>query len=226
MFSFLPRKVRSASIAFALIAGTLPALAQEQANPVYVVAGVTFPWQDGVSGDAPSRTYVSAPGGATVGWLLGAGVFLAPAVSVEFELSSTGVMSAREPSRYSMIFNEERRDRFVGGAVRFHVPVRRCCDLEPVAGLLVVRTVKSSQIDYDSSSLPRPRPPEPRTQTNLPSRLAFTAGLDARFGGRRVAVVPSFRVHKTGRDEDLLSYYPGGFPTWTVTPGVSLRLSF
>jgi hypothetical protein len=217
---------RFALIAIVLAASAAPAPAQERAGQVYLAAGVTFPWQEGVSGEVPSQTYVSAPGGVTVGWSFGAGVFLAPAVSVEFELSSTGVMSAREPSRYFMIFNEERRDRFIGGVVRFHLPVARGCDLEPVAGLLAVHGVQWSQVEYDSSGLPLPRPPEPRVQTDLPTRLAFSAGLDVRLGSRHVAVVPSFRVYKAPANEDMLSHYPGGYPLWTVTPGVSLRLSF
>jgi hypothetical protein len=55
---------------------------------------------------------------------------------------------------------------------------------------------------------------------------AFVGGVDVRLGSGRIAVVPGFRVRAATRGEDLLAYYPGGFPTWAIDGRVSVRIGF
>src|SRR5581483_7522006 len=107
------------------------ARAQEASKSLYVSAGLNLSSQRGPSGDTEFGTYVVAPGGTTPGWTIGVGVFAGPHVSVEGELARTGMMTAREPSRYDITYTEDRRDLFVGGNVRFHITAGRQFDLEP-----------------------------------------------------------------------------------------------
>ncbi|MCU0251815.1 MAG: hypothetical protein MUE61_16555 [Vicinamibacterales bacterium] len=55
---------------------------------------------------------------------------------------------------------------------------------------------------------------------------AFAGGVDVRIGSGRVAVVPGFRVRAVTRGEDLVGYYPGGFPRWTIGAGGGVRVGF
>ena len=67
----------------------------------------------------------------------------------------------------------------------------------------------------------------PKQEKDLPPRAGLIAGLDLRFGTAHVALVPSFRVQaaRTGNATD--SEYPGGgFPVWTIRPGLALRFEF
>jgi hypothetical protein len=207
-----------------------PALAQEEAGTFYVLGGIAFPHQEGVSGEV-SVTYVTAPGGTTLGWSAGAGVFARSGVSIEGEVFSTGMMTAREPSRNFTTYNEERRDRFIGGSVRFHVRSRSSVHLEPVAGLCLIRHegwVTSERVVF----FPQEHVEiSPRFAKNLPESLGVTAGADLRIGGRHFALMPSFRFVRqlaggTEGDFNLGSNYPGGYPLVTFSGGVVARIDF
>jgi hypothetical protein len=215
------------SATFAALAG--PVRAQERPGSAYASGGIAFPYQKGAASDQ-FQTYDTAPGGSTRGWTFTGGVFLSRHVSVEGELAWTGMMRAREPSRYGMTFNEERRDWFFGGNLRFHVG-RSIHDLEPVAGLVVTHHQAWSQTEFSSigPGVSQPTTSSPRTSIPMPTTLGFAAGADARIGGRHVAVVPSFRLR--GRfavfgDNSNFSWYPGGFPHWTVSPAISVRVEY
>ena len=207
-----------------LVAVSMPAEAQERRGSVYVLGGPTVVQQDGPRGES-SQTYRTAPGGTTVGWFVGGGVFVARAVSADFEFSSTGVMRATEPSRYFMTFNEERRDRMFVAGLRLHVPPGRNWDVEPVAGFLVVRGTAWSQTERSSGINPFQIVKDPRQRETLPTRYGFAAGIDARFGSARVAVVPSLRMFWANTPEKLTWMIPGGIWSTTFRAGVALRIA-
>lgn len=207
---------------------TSPAVAQEDPGGAYLLGGLILSYQEGLSGDAPHQTYVSAPAGTTIGWLLGGGVFVSRWVSIEGEAASTGVMQARQPSRHGMTFNEERRERFFSVNLRGHVGGSRRIHLEPVIGLTLVRGTAWSQTEYERLEPSGSTRIEvgPRIETMLPRGAAVSFGLDARLGGRHVAMVPSFRVRLARRPDEFTRAYPGGFPRWTISPGVMVRVDF
>jgi hypothetical protein len=219
-----------------LIAGAVflslarPALGQEESGTAYVFGGIAFPHQEGVTGEQ-SVTYVIAPGGTTVGWSVGAGVFAGSIVSLEGEMLSTGMMTAREPSRYFTTYNEERRDRFFGGNVRFHLPSRAAVHLEPIVGLCFIRhegwTTSERVVFFPQQHVEI----DPRFEKDLPKSLGLTTGADLHIGGRHFAIMPSFRfvrrlVSSKVGDFDLTSNYPGGFPDVTFSGGLLARIDF
>lgn len=229
--------MRSIVLAAEMICLAGRALAQDRPGSVYLLAGIAVPHQPGPSGEV-SETYVTAPGGTTRGWLVGGGVVVARRISVEGELSSTGVMAAREPSRYNMTFNEERRDRFVSVALRFSIPVSTAIRIEPVVGMVVTFPQASTQTDrYMYASTPQQvLVRDPRLDHRLDTGIGPTVGCDVRIGSGRVALVPSFRVADTGVSHgyyggsayhsDIGSIYPGGYPKWTVRGGLAVRVDF
>jgi hypothetical protein len=218
-------------LAAVLLAGVSDAaFAQEEAGTFYVFGGIAVPHQEGVSGEE-SVTYVTAPGGTTVGWSAGAGVFAGSAVSLEGEMLSTGMMTARELSRYFTTYNEERRDRFIGGNVRFHIDSRSPVHLEPVVGLCLIRhegwTTAEQVVFFPQEHVEIGA----RFSKDLPKSLGFTAGADLRIGGRRFSLLPSFRFVRliaggTEGDFNLTSNYPGGFPNVTISGCLLARIDF
>lgn len=205
--------------------------AQPRGERGYLLGGVTVTNQSGPTGDV-SELYVTAPGGWTAGWTLAAGARLAGHVSVEGEFAATGVMRAREPSRYDTTYIEERRDLFVGANVRGHAARASRFQLEPIAGVGLIRHQGWSQNEYAryTGALPVTVTTDPKQTLNLPISLGVTGGLDARIGGGRFALMPSFRlhrrVHRLNGENDLEWWYPGGMPAWTMRAGVLLRTDF
>jgi hypothetical protein len=204
-----------------------PAAGQEGPGSVYVLAGLTIVHQDGAS-DGESQIYIAAPGGTTVGWSVAGGVFVASHFSLEGEWSWTGMMSAREPARYGMTYVEERRDRVLGAILRIHTRPGRRVDIEPLAGVAAVRHDRWSQTETYRSYLPPDKAVEigPRIHYDTLTSAAFIAGVELRAGGRHIAFVPSFRVRATTRGDDIVAYYPGGFPRWTISGGACVRIDF
>ena len=207
-----------------------PAFAQEASGTFYLFGGAGLVHQDGVTGET-YVTYVTAPGDNTLGWTVGAGVFAAPAISIEGEFSSTGMMTAREPLRNDFTYTVERRDRFIGGNARFHLGSASPIHLEPLVGLALIRHegwiqserhvfVPQERVDIDQ-----------RREQELPESLGLTGGVDLHLGGEHFAVLPSFRLitrlkSSTEGDFELTSHYPGGFPRYTISGGVLARVSF
>jgi hypothetical protein len=218
---------RIGQIVTALVLATGAQAAAQGHGGAYAFGGIAGTRQDGPTGES-YHTYVTAPGGAATGWLVGAGVFAAPFVSVEFEISSTGIMAAREPSRYGMTFNEERRDRFFTGAVRFHLPIGSVVDLEPVGGFTVVRGESWSQTESFMFWLTPQQQlvVEPRHANPASTRFGLVGGVDARIGRGHLAVVPSLRFFDTGDGAAGRPYYPSGFPTVTLRIGAMIRVGF
>jgi hypothetical protein len=213
------------------------AVAQEHAGSLYVFGGLGATHQSGPTGEV-SVTYVTAPGGTTAGWLVGGGVSVAKSVSIDAELSSTGTMTAREPSRYGMTFNDERRDRFVTIGARLSFPPLAPVRIEPVIGLVLTFPHATSQVDtYTYWMTPQQvLVHEPAVEHHLDIGIGPAFGCDARIGSRRIAFVPSFRVFRTrvsnGRYDDssyrseIGSIYPGGYPDWTIRAGGAVRIDF
>jgi hypothetical protein len=209
------------------LAAASGALAQERAGAVYVLGGVTMTHQDGAR-DGESQIYVTAPGGTTAGWTVGGGVFVARHLSVEGEWAWSGVMAAREPARYGMTYIEERRDRMLGVMIRIHTRPAGGIDVEPVAGVAAVAHDRWSTTETSRPWLPPDQAVEvgPRIRYGAVTGAAFAGGVDVRIGSGCVAVVPGFRVRAVTRGEDLVAYYPGGFPRWTIGVGVGVRVGF
>jgi len=202
--------------------------AQERPGSFYSTAGVTFSHQHGVSGET-YQTYVAAPGGTSRGWIVAGGAFIGRGLSLEGEIESTGIMSAREPSRYGQTFNEDRRDVFFGANVRFHGPSGSPVHLEPLIGFTVVRREGWSQRESFKYWLTPQQElvVDARWPHDLPNGVGLTAGLDLRVGSRHLAFVPRFRIRFASVGNDFVSAYPStGLPKWTVSSGISGRVDF
>ena len=214
-------------VAVLALAAARGAAAQERPGDVYVLGGVSITHQDGAA-DGESQIYITAPGGTTAGWTVGGGVVVARHVSIEGEWSWSGMMTAREPGRYGLTYIEERRDRMLGAMVRVHTRPAGRIDVEPVAGVAAVAHDRWSTTETNRPWLPPGQEVEvgPRIRYDTVTGAAFVGGVDVRIGGGRVAVVPGFRVRAVTRSEDLMAYYPGGFPRWTIGGGVTARVSF
>ena len=225
----------SVPILLILLLVPLGAAAQD-AGSIYAVGGAGINHQDGATGVSPV-TYVTAPCGTTIGWLAGGGVFLTPHLAVDAEVSSTGWMTATEPSRYGFTYHEERRDRFLTLGARFAFPAG-AVSIEPVAGVVFTKSQAWTQADRDLSQVS----PVPgikvggRFEHPLDTGVGIMAGLDVRIGGRHFAAQPSFRVMQTGIDSgeffdgapprEIGAIYPGGYPGWTLRGGIALRVDF
>ena len=202
---------------------------------LYLEGGANLNHQSGDSATR-SETYVTAPGGTTFGWLVGGGVGIGRHASVAVEFSSTGTMTATEPSRYFITYQEARRDQFLIVGVRFVLPASRVLAFEPMAGLAITYSEATSQAIYTDPTIPRPA--EPKVTHDLNPGVGPAFGCDVRLGGGRVAVVPGVRVVRsaisTGRyddsntssEVDITSIYPGGYPEWTIRASVALRVGF
>lgn len=214
-------------VAALVLAAASGAAAQERPGAVYVSGGVNVTHQDGAA-DGEFQLYIAAPGGTTAGWSLGGGVFVARHVSIEGEWSWSGMMTGREPARYGLTYVEERRDRMLGVLVRIHTRPTGRIDVEPVAGVAAVAHDRWSTTETDRPWLPPTQSVDvgPRVRYDTVTGAAFVGGVDVRLGSGRVAVVPGFKVRAVTRGEDLLAYYPGGFPTWAIGGGVTVRIVF
>jgi len=200
--------------------------AESQSTRAYVTAGLAVPYQNGPSGETVHQTFVAAPGEWTTGWLIGAGFAITPRFGLDVELSSTGTMSAREPTRYDRVENVERRDRFLTVGPRLFLRAGRTVRLEPSLGLVLAFSDAWFQTEYYATA----NPPQllfidAKRPADLPVRLGLAGGLDLRVGGPHFAVVPSLHVIATAKS-DTLSTFPGGFPTWTFRPGLAIRADF
>ena len=216
-------------IGAAVLALALPcaAAAQERPRATYVQGGLAVSRQDGAA-DGETQLYIAAPGGTAVGWFVGGGVFVTAHVSVEGDWSWSGIMTAREPSRYGRTYGEERRDRQIGAMLRIHTRPAGSVDVEPVAGVAAVAHDRWSATEANRPWLPPDQAVDvgPRIRYETVTGAAFIAGADVRVGRGRVVLVPGFRIRAVTRGEDLVAYYPGGYPRWTVGAGVGARVVF
>ena len=222
------------ALVFMLVA---PAAALAQSPPYsgFVEGGVGVFRQSGPT-DTVSETYVTAPGGTTVGWSIGAGVTIGSHVSVLGEWATTGWMTAVEPSRYFTTYHEARRDRFVSVAARYSFGLASHIALEPLAGVVFTMEQATSQAVYTDPLVPRTAGPV--VTHNLNTGIGPLIGVDVRAGSRRFAIIPSFRLLRTGiskgrydgspdsPEREIAAIYPGGFPTWTTRVGAMMQVRF
>jgi hypothetical protein len=215
------------AVAVLALAAARGAAAQERPGAVYLLGGLTIADQDGAA-DGESQIYITAPGGTTAGWVLGGGVFLTRRVSLEGEWASSGMMTAREPARYGLTYVEERRDRLFGVMVRLHTRPAGGVDIEPVVGVAAVAHDRWSTTETNRPWLPPEQAVEvgPQIRYDARTSASIVGGVDVRIGSSWLAVVPGFRFRAVTRGEDLMAYYPGGFPRWTIGGGVCVRLVF
>jgi hypothetical protein len=136
--------------------------------------------------------------------------------------------TAREPSRYGLTYVEERRERMLGALVRIHTRPGASLDLEPVAGVATIVHDRWSKTETSRPWLPPDQAVEvgPRIRYHALTGTAFVGGADVRIGGGRAAIVPGFRIRAVTRSDDLMAYYPGGFPGWAIGGGVRVRVCF
>lgn len=215
--------LRSLIVGAYLLVSATAAGADERIGSVYLAGGIAAPYQSGPSGNA-SQIYVKAPGGVTRGWFLGGGVRITRNLSVDTELSTTGWMTARQPSRYGMTFNEDRRDRFALFAARFHLRRERMIGVEPVAGMAWTRSEGWSQTDYYNLFEPSQPPVAGRRHRHSPATtIGPLFGCDLRIGNGPIAVVPSFRAFMSDTANGY-EPYPGGYPSWTFRSGLGVRV--
>jgi hypothetical protein len=167
-----------------MMSATLEAAAQESTGAVYVAAGVSFADQAALQAGSPPP--FAAPGGNTLGWLAGGGVFVSPRLSIDIDVSRTGVMHARQAGRHNTSEVSTRRDWFVSFGVKGHLPF--AVHIEPVAGIALV----GNEGTFASFS------GESRGYYPLAWNPGIAFGADVRVGGRRLAFVPGFRFVFTG----------------------------
>jgi hypothetical protein len=220
--------------------------AQQRVGSVYATAGVSFPRQAAPDPDL-TRPPFSAPGGSTVGWLVGGGVFVSPGLSLEGEFSSTGLMKSQQSGR-GFMESSERRDRFVSVGLKAHLPLLgSVIAVEPIGGLVLVH----GRVSYEDFRV-QARPsgtgvitelvPSGRGHVDLDWNPGLMFGGDVRIGGQRFAVVAGLRFAFTDVPEgsncvigfagdEICSdreevYFPGYYPRWTQRPSVSLAVNF
>jgi hypothetical protein len=224
--------MRYLSCALIVFACADAAVAQHAAGDVYAIGGVTFPHQAELEPGSPPP--FPAPAGNTIGWLAGGGVYLAPHVALEGDVSRTGTMHSSFSGRHDTTEIGTRRDWFLSLGVKtpFGPSVFR---VEPIAGVVLVG---------DEGTYERTLGPPPGYRGYYP--LAWVAGamfgVDFRIGGRRVAVTPGLRFAfsgvPTGQDCAIsnLSGQAECFedaerweflhPRWTTRPSIALRVDF
>jgi hypothetical protein len=201
------------------------AAAEEKPGRWYVLGGVAGVYSQGVE-DGESVLTALSPGGATLGWQVAGGLFVRPHVSVEVELSRTGVLKAREPGRYGMRYHEVRRDQFFALNVRLHIRAGRHADLEPVVGVGVLRQAGESQIEYGPWGTHPVGFWGPRVVPDPWTDASASAGIDVRLGGRRFAVVPSVKVRATLRGSRYDDWWGEPTARFTAAAGVFGQVSF
>jgi hypothetical protein len=210
--------------------------ADGQARPgsPYVIAGLALPRES-----TPcycGGPYVPAPGGQTIGWVVGGGVFLTRLIAVDLDLSRTGLMTEAGSAR-GVPFNEERRDRFLDIGVRWHLPAGARVAFEPLTGVVLTQRDAWFQTgSYIGGTSPAQYALGARQEHSVTDTWRAAFGIDVRIGTPRVAFVPSFRMYDTGAsrarytptssEREIDSTFPGGYPRWTVRPGVSIRIDF
>ena len=211
-----------------MMSATLDAAAQEPPGTVYVTGGVSFPRQAALEAGSPPP--FAAPGGTTVGWLAGGGVFLPSHLSIEVEASRTGEMRSRQAGRHDTSEIGTRRDWFVSFGLKARLPAS-AVRVEPVAGIVLVGN-EGTYSSFSGAS---------RGYFPVAWNPGVMFGVDVRLGGRHFAVVPGIRFTFTGvpvgtdciigfsgaplctEDQPRWQYY---YPRWTQRPSVALGVTF
>jgi hypothetical protein len=213
----------------ALIVSVWVEAAAAQESPAYVAAGVSFPHQAVLQAGSPPP--FAAPGGDTVGWLVGGGVYLTSHLSLEVETSRTGVMRASREGRHNTSQVSTRRDWFLSFGLKTHLGRLSNLRVEPIAGMVLV----GDEGTFSSFS------GESRGYFPLDWVPGIMFGVDFRIGGRHLAFTPGLRWAFTGvpTGEVCDFGYSGTplcregaerwqyhHPRWTQRPSVGVRVNF
>lgn len=207
------------------------AAAQQSPGDIYATAGVTFPHQAAL--DPGSAPPFPAPGGTTVGWLVGGGVVLPSQLALEAELSRTGTMHSSHRGRHDTGEIGTRRDWFLSlGLKKYFGPSK--FRIEPIGGVVLIGDEGTYEHTFRSEFSSRGYYP-----VDWVPGVMF--GVDFRIGGRRLAFTPGLRFTFTGvpTGEDCLINRSGEpdcredaqrwmflYPQWTQRPSVALRVNF
>lgn len=191
----------------------------------YLFGGVSVPRQQGVTTDE-SRTYLAAPGGWSIGFLVGGGARLTNLLSLEAEWHRTGIMEAIEPSRYFITYSARRRDTILSVGARVHLRFSRRLAVEPVGLFEFVGEQSWLAQRRESPGLP----PAGNLSDYSPYvdswGKGLAGGVDLRVGGRHVAALPGVRIHRFWRGENVSGTWPGGRANWEVAVLVAGRIDF
>jgi len=214
-----------------LSAGVRTAAAQQSPGDLYAIAGVAFPHQDAL--DPGSAPPFPAPGGNTVGWLLGGGVLLPSELALEAELSRTGTMSSSHRGRHDTGEIATRRDWFISVGLKKYFG-RSNFRIEPIGGVVLVGDEGTYESLFRSEFSYRGYYP-----VDWVPGVMF--GVDLRIGGRRVAFTPGIRFTYSAvpTGEDCVITFSGQpncredaerwqylYPQWTRRPSIALRVDF
>jgi hypothetical protein len=205
------------------------AAAALETGDVYATAGVSFPHQAALQAESPPP--FAAPGGNTVGWLVGGGVLLAAHFSFEAEVSRTGIMRSSQAGRHNTSEVSSRRDWFLSFGLKAHPRRLSNFRVEPIAGIVLVGDEGTfSSFSGDS-----------RGYFPLAWVPGLMFGVDFYIGGRRLAFTPGLRFALTGvpRGAHCAISFSGTpecheeaerwkwhHPGWTQRPSAALRVNF
>jgi hypothetical protein len=224
--------MRYLACAIIVLAWADPANAEQSTGDIYAAAGVSFPYQAELDPSSPPP--FPPPGGMTVGWLAGAGVFLPSAFSLEVEVSRTGTMTSSHTGRHDTGQSATRRDWFVSIGLKKHFGLRSGFGVEPIAGLALAGDEGTYEATFRSAFAYRGYYP-------VDWVTGVMLGVDFRIGGGRLAFTPGLRFAFTDvpTGEDCLVLPSGGaecrdvaerwqfdHPRWTLRPAAALRVVF
>jgi hypothetical protein len=224
--------MRYVACALIVIACGDTAAARQSAGDVYAIGGVTFFHQ--ASLDPGSAPPFPAPGGDTVGWLVGGGVALPSRLAIEAEVSRTGTMHSSHTGRHDTSEVATRRDWFLSLGMKRSFGPSAAVRLEPIAGVVLLGDEGTYEATLGSSGY--------RGYYPLDWVPGVMFGVDLRIGGRQIAFTPGVRFAftgvPTGRD-CLISNRSGQaecfedaqrwmflHPQWTRRPSVAVRVDF
>ena len=197
-----------------MIGSLADASAQESPGAVYIKGGVSFPSQTSKRTSSPPP--FNAPAGDTVSWLLGGGVFLSRAISAEFEVSRTGVMTSQEQGRHFTSESGWRQDRFASLGVKVHFRWLPGVRVEPTAGLVLTRSKEAVSPNLAADQRPAWSP--------AMWHPGLMLGADLRIGGRHVAFLPGVRVYVSL--EPNATQWDVNYPGTTLRPSLAISAGF
>jgi hypothetical protein len=160
----------------------------------------------------PNHRVRPAINGATVGVAAAAGFFVTPTLAVEGEV--VGGRAISTPQRFSYNWREDyigqSRDVFLSANVRWRPAARRPLELVGGGGVAISTFANRSIVVTDLFAVaPRPPTTEP-DEVETSRQFSVNGGVAAPLPvGRRLEVVPAFRLRWVGRSRSGLGDYAG-----------------
>jgi hypothetical protein len=162
-------------------------------------------------------------GGHAVGLSLGAGGFVTPTIGVEGEFLFSGSVTTQQRFTYFWYedFTGDTRDVAMNALLRVRPSRARWFEIVGGGGLDIVRSGRRHIVRTDTYPTPPHTTPQPDHFTTY-HRLNFTVGAELALpGGRRTAIVPSFRARWRDRVSTDEMYY--GIGAFAMEFGVGIR---